>query len=125
MTKIQSVWHVFNVVLPEIGFTFSTATWKCSSLIGWAVVLEKTAWMWICRGTLGTRRATKSIRSCELSTCTLFVEGRTLLGGSEDAKFHSSSSAAGACPVGCGCGGELTSPAKSSSVDDGTGAPWP
>lgn len=77
--------------------------------------------MWICRGTLGTRRATKSMRSCELSTSTLFVEGKTLLGGSEDAKFHSSSSAAGACPVGCGCGGGLTPPAKSSNDEDGMG----
>lgn len=49
------------------------------------------------------------------------MEGKTLLGGSEDAKFHSSSSAAGACPVGCGCGGGLTPPAKSSNDEDGAG----
>lgn len=46
----------------------------------------------ICRGWLGWRRATNSIRSDESSTTTLLELGNALLSGSEDAKFHSSSS---------------------------------
>lgn len=68
--------------------------------MGWVVVLEKTALMAIWRGEDGTRRMWKSTRNFELSTWISFLVGRALVAGSEDAKFHSSSSAA-AWPAGC------------------------
>lgn len=95
--------------------TFSTATWKCSSFMGWLVMLEKDATMWICPGWVGWRRATNSIRSDVLSTCSLFVEGRPLLCGRDEVKFHSSSSGALAAGPGCGDGFD---PARSRSDDE-------
>ena len=80
--------------------------------------------MKICRGALGRRRATKSIRSCELRTRILLVEGRVLLCGSDDAKFHSSSSAEACDVAACGGEGVLTSAARSSSADEDIPPAW-
>lgn len=81
--------------------------------------------MWICCGWLGCRRATNSIRSDDLSTCILLVDGRALLCGRDDAKFHSSSSGAflliAAGPDGWGDG---FVPARSSSDDEAGAGCW-
>lgn len=60
------------------------------------------------------------MRSCEFNTCTLFIIGSALLAGSDDAKFHSSSSPAG-FPAACGGVGE---PPTRSSKDEEAGAGW-
>lgn len=100
------------------GGTFSTATWKCSSVIAWLVLLENEAKMLISRDPC-TRSAVKSMRSCEFSTWIPFFKGSALLGGSDDAKFHSSSS-----PVGfpAAWGGEGAAPAKSSNAEEADAA---
>ncbi len=73
--------------------TFVTASWKWSSLMGEAVLLEKAKWMFRGLGPAGPRRASMSTRRFVLLTIILCSCG--LLGvsaGSAEAKFHSSSS---------------------------------
>lgn len=76
-----------------ISLTFVTASWKCSSVMGWAELFEKANVMWIELLAPVARPARKSVRNSDwlmVPLCSLGLLDAA--GGSDDEKFHSSSS---------------------------------
>ena len=70
-----------------------TASWKCSSLMGWATVFENAKTTFMALLVAEARVARKSMRTSSLlmvALCSLGLFGAS--GGSDDAKLHSSSS---------------------------------